>query len=244
MLKSSLTIPATLCLLLLATAAGSAKEAKEEGESYLGTTVVDVSHVIPPPPDGGSAQALAEIAELRQIVAARTPAELAEAIRDDKDESGDTFAAAIGPAFDLEKLPATKKMLEDITATEDTVSKGAKKFFRRPRPWIVIANWQTCSPHKDGPALNSYPSGHATLTYAMGVVLSSLVPEKSQSILAASARFAESRMVCGVHFRSDLAAGQALGTVLGIDLLNSPAFQTDYTAAADELVKAGLRQAK
>jgi acid phosphatase (class A) len=141
-------------------------------------------------------------------------------------------------------LPATKKMLQDITATEDTVSKGAKKFFHRPRPWIVIADWKTCSPHKDGPALNSYPSGHATLTYAMGVVLSSLVPDKSQAILAASSRFAESRMVCGVHFRIDLAAGQALGTVLGNDLLNSPAFQADYTAAADELIKAGIRQAK
>ncbi len=238
------TIPAALCLLLVATVATTAKEVKEEGTSYLGAAVVDVSRIVPPPPEAGSAQALAEIAELKQIVAARTSAELAEAVHDDTDESGDTFAPAVGPAFDLEKLPATKKMLQDITATEDTVSKGAKKFFHRPRPWIVIPDWKTCSPHKDGPALNSYPSGHATLTYAMGVVLSSLMPDKSQSILASSARFAESRMTCGVHFRSDLAAGQALGTVLGLDLLNSPAFQADYAAAADELVKAGLRQAK
>lgn len=243
-MKSVQTITVALCLLLAATVASTAKEAKDDGTSYLGTTVVDVSRIIPPPPAAGSAQALAEIAELKQIVAARTAAELAEAVHDDTDESGDTFADAIGPAFDLEKLPATKKMLQDITATEDTLSKGAKKFFHRPRPWIVIPDWKTCSPHKDGPALNSYPSGHATLTYAMGVVLSSLMPDKSQAILASSARFAESRMVCGVHFRSDLAAGQALGTVLGLDILNSPAFQADYTAAADELLKAGLRQAK
>ena len=50
-------------------------------------------------------------------------------------------------------------------------------------------------------------------------------------------------MNCGVHFRSDLAAGQALGTVIGTDLLNSPSFQADYNAAADELRSAGLRQA-
>ena len=67
------TIPAALCLLLVATVATTAKEVKEEGTSYLGAAVVDVSRIVPPPPEPGSAQAFAEIAELKQIVAARTP---------------------------------------------------------------------------------------------------------------------------------------------------------------------------
>jgi len=47
-------------------------------------------------------------------------------------------------------------------------------------------------------------------------------------------------MVCGVHFRSDLVAGQSLGTALALKLMETPAFETDYAAAKAELVQAGL----
>jgi acid phosphatase (class A) len=183
---------------------------------------------------------LAEIAELKDIAAHRTQAELQQAARDDKDESGQFFASAIGPSFDLAKLPATAAMLADIGATEDVVSKNAKTFFHRDRPWIAIADWQTCSEHKPGPAQNSYPSGHATTAYAMGIVLALLMPDKAQAILARSSAFAENRLVCGVHFRSDIAAGQAFGTAIALDLLQNADFRKEYDAAATELAAAHL----
>ena len=72
---------------------------------------VDASLFLPPPPAPGSAQALAEMAELEPIADARTPEAFAAAAHDAKDETGDMFADAIGPGFDFAKLPATKKML-------------------------------------------------------------------------------------------------------------------------------------
>jgi acid phosphatase (class A) len=210
------------------------------GTPLLSEDAIDASRLLPPPPAPGSPEALAEIAELKAIAASRTPAQIATAVRDAKDESGDTFADALGPSFDLAKLPATAKMLADIGATEDFVSKRAKKFFRRDRPWIVIPSWTTCTPPKPGPAQNSYPSGHATVAFAMGVVLASLMPEKSQAILESSREFAESRLVCGVHFRSDIVAGQAFGSVIAFDLMQNPAFRSEYDAAATELSAAHL----
>ncbi|HUO88579.1 MAG TPA: phosphatase PAP2 family protein [Rhizomicrobium sp.] len=211
------------------------------GTVQLSPDQVDASLLLPPPPAPGSPDALSEIAELKDIAAHRTAAEFEQAARDAGDESGAFFASAIGPGFDFAKLPATAQMLADIGATEDAVNKGAKEFFRRDRPWIVIADWQTCTPHKPGPAQNSYPSGHATVGYAMGVVLAALMPEKAQAILARAGTFAENRLVCGAHFRSDIVAGEVLGTVIAIDLLRSPDFRKEYDAAAAELAAAHLR---
>jgi acid phosphatase (class A) len=213
----------------------------KEGVARLAPADIDASLILAPPPAPGSPRAQAEIAELKDIAAHRSQAELEQAARDDKDETGQFFASAIGPGFDLAKLPATAAMLADIGATEDTVSKGAKKFFHRDRPWIVIPDWQTCAAHKPGPAQNSYPSGHATIAYAMGVVLAALMPDKAQAILTRSSDFAENRLVCGVHFRSDIVAGQALGTVIAVDLLHNAGFREEYNAAAAELAAAHLR---
>ena len=118
--------------------------------------------------------------------------------------------------------------------------RSAKDYFKRKRPWIVDASVKSCS--KEDAPLSSYPSGHATLGYSMGVVLSSLVPDKSQTILARAAEYAYSRLVCGMHFRADVEAGQVLGTLVGVALLHNAKFRDDYEAAAMELKMAGLTQ--
>ena len=193
----------------------------------------DASRLLPPPPAAGSAAAKAEVAELHAI-AASSSAELVEkARRDDGDEKPDLFNAALG--FDITALPAANKLLTEVAEEEEADSKSAKAYFHRDRPWIVDSSIRTCVAAKPGPAANSYPSGHTTLGYAMGLVLASLVPEKSQIILARASEFGEHRLVCGVHFRSDIVAGQEFGTVLALRLMQKPAFRADMEAARAEL---------
>jgi acid phosphatase (class A) len=74
----------------------------------------------------------------------------------------------------------------------------------------------------------------------MGVVLASLLPAKSQAILARASQYAEHRLVCGVHFRSDIAAGQQFGTVLALKLMDNPRFARQMKAARAELHAAHL----
>ena len=150
------------------------------------------------------------------------------------------FAPVLGPQFDLKKLPATAKLFGDLGVTEDEVSKVYKSYFKRPRPWIVDPHLKTCQAHKPGPALNSYPSGHATVAFLMGVVLASIIPDKAQAILERSEQFAENRLVCGMHFRSDIIAGQTFGTLLAVELMQSASFTPEYDAAAAELHAAHL----
>jgi acid phosphatase (class A) len=88
--------------------------------------------------------------------------------------------------------------------------------------------------------LRSYPSGHATLAFSVGVVLADLMPEKSQAILARAADYAYSREVCGDHYHSDVDASRALGTAVGIMLLESEAAKPQIEAARTELRAAHL----
>jgi len=194
---------------------------------------IDAARLLPPPPAAESRWAKSELAELHALASTSSPADIEAARRDDADEKPDLFNAALG--FDITALPATTKMLNDVLKEEDTDSKAAKAYFHRDRPWIVDASIKSCVPVKPGPAANSYPSGHASLAFSMGVVLAALIPEKAQAILARAKEFGERRLVCGVHFPSDIVAGQQFGTVLAVRLMEKPAFKAEMDAARAEL---------
>jgi membrane-associated phospholipid phosphatase len=201
--------------------------------ALLEPSQVDASRLLPPPPAIGSVEEKAEFEELRAIAARSTPEMRAIAKHDAEDETPDIFNAAIG--FDIAATPATFKLLKMVVDEEDGDTKGAKAFFHRQRPYAVDPALKTCTPVKPGKAANSYPSGHASLAFSMGVVLASLMPEKSQPILARAAEYAERRLICGVHFRSDIVAGQQFGTVLALRLMQNPQFQAQMNLARAEL---------
>jgi acid phosphatase (class A) len=202
---------------------------------------VEPSHLLPPPPPAGSARAKAELDEVKAIMASSTPERVAAARRDDGDEKPDLFQSVLGPDLDLTKLPATTKVLDEVAAEEDPGSKPAKDFFHRDRPWVVDPSLTPCVTPKPTQAHASYPSGHATRSYSMGIILASLVPDKAQAVMARSAEFAENRLVCGMHFRSDIVAGQELGTVIALSLMQNAVFQADFDAARAELARARMK---
>jgi acid phosphatase (class A) len=200
----------------------------------------DPAHFLPPAPAAGSPAAAAELAELKRIMAGATPERRAQAASDNDSENGTIFASVLGANWDLSKLPATAKVIGEVTGSEGPFSDIAKQEFHRDRPWIVDASIQTCAPHKPSQDHASYPSGHATVGYGMGVVLANLMPNHAQAILARSQQFAENRLVCGFHFRSDIVAGQQFGTIMAIRLMQNAQFAADMDAARAELKVAHL----
>jgi acid phosphatase (class A) len=210
------------------------------GLSARGQGLPDAQLILPPPPAAGSPGALAELEELKRYQAASTPETLAAAAYDDKHEDGTIFAVVLGPDFDLTKMPATVAMLAIVGKAESAATNGPKTFFHRDRPWIVDPDIKTCTPHKAGPATNSYPSGHATVGFAMAEVLAAMMPDKAQGLLARASVFADNRLVCGYHFRSDIVAGQEFGTMLAQSLMQDHAFQVQMAAARTELHAAKL----
>ena len=199
----------------------------------LEPAAVDASRFVPPPPADGSADTKAEFAELKAIAARSSPEELAAAAHDAKDEKPDLFNSTVG--FDISTLPETNKLLMMVVEEEGADVKAAKKYFHRVRPYSADPTIKTCEPVKPGKAANSYPSGHASLAFSTGVVLAALLPAKSQAILARASEYAEHRLVCGVHFRSDIVAGQQYGTIIALKLMDNRAFQAQMAKAKAEL---------
>jgi acid phosphatase (class A) len=201
----------------------------------LSSSEVDAGRYLPPPPPAGSAVEKRELKELHAIAARSSKALKAIATHDAKDESPDIFNDAIG--FDATAKPQTAKLLQMVMEEEDGDSKAAKAFFHRLRPYAVDPSVRACEPVKPGKvkAANSYPSGHSSLAFSMGVVLASLIPQKSQAILARANEYAEHRLVCGVHYRSDIVAGQQFGTVLALKLMQNPVFRAQMELARGEL---------
>jgi len=61
------------------------------------------------------------------------------------------------------------------------------------------------------PAHPSYPAAHGCISGAQGATLAALFPPDPQAFTDMANQAAESRIMAGIHFRSDIEAGLSLG---------------------------------
>jgi len=73
------------------------------------------------------------------------------------------------------------------------------------------------------PPFPSYPSNAAVLYMAPAVVLGHLFPREAERYLGWTAEFGESRVWAGIHFRSDVEAGWAMGRRIGAAVIERAA---------------------
>ncbi len=230
---------AAIALSVLAGGAGAASIAPRSLD-ILTPEQIDPSRILPPPPALDSGIQAAEMAELHRIQAERSQARLNQAAWDDQHQDWRLFVQQLGPKFDMAALPATAKVMRAVSHDMGIVSVRAKDYFKRPRPWVTDLSLKGCPISADTDPWSSYHSGHTLYAFSAGVVLAGLMPDRAQTILERAQDFGYSRMVCGVHYRSDVAAGEAIGTIIGHDMLNSPKMQADLAAARAELKAAGF----
>ena len=209
---------------------------------------INPGRLLPPPPPDGSELQIVDLEDWRRVVEDRTPERYKQAKWDNEHEDISAFAAVIGPKFDLTKLPATAKLIAKIDNDQHVAASDAKVYFHRRFPVAsspLLGDYRlySCDDDVKKPAdrpLRSYPSGHATMGYTFAAVLASLIPNKSQEILARATDYAYSRRVCGDHYRSDTEASHALGSALGMMFLESPKLKPEIDAAKAELREAGI----
>jgi acid phosphatase (class A) len=239
--------PFTLAGLAVAVLAGApalsqpapAPAAKAPATSkFLQPADLDPALILPPPPKDDDPAAAEGRAELHRIAATRTTERLEQAKHDDEVEDVRSIADVLGPAFNLARFPATAQLFADLRVEDSLAAKRAKSFFKRERPFLNDRALDVCDDGHD--QKNSYPSGHATMGFASAAVLANLMPGNAQVILARASDYAESRLYCGVHYRSDLVAGQVLANVLVLKLMEKPAFREELEAARAELTAAHI----
>jgi len=185
------------------------------------------------PPAPGSADARRELDELLEMQRTRSPAEVAAAQADRKKDVARFYAAlGLDPAH-ARALSRLQRFTDTAEADIGPYVRAVKDKYRRLRPYEIEPRLKPCIGDVAGDL--SYPSGHATYGYLMGYLLSELVPERRDILMDRAAEFARQRLVCGVHFRSDIEAGQRGARFLFDEMHASPGFLRDAAAARVEL---------
>ncbi|MFF5182696.1 phosphatase PAP2 family protein [Streptomyces sp. NPDC000345] len=111
-------------------------------------------------------------------------------------------AGLVGAAVDGPRRGAWLRATA-LTAGAHLASMGVKRVVRRPRPAHVEPLVRTLGRH-------SFPSSHATSAAAAAVAFGAL---GAHAVPPLAAAMCLSRLVVGVHYPSDVAAGAALGAL-------------------------------
>jgi acid phosphatase (class A) len=199
---------------------------------YIDPAVLDLPALIPDPPAVGSAENDAQLAELHRIERTRTPAQIAAAKSDEVNESLFLYSTVLGPSFTPAAFPLTAALGAHVLNEQSVAGGELKKLFARPRPYQTDKTLHPVCAVTDAPT--SYPSGHALTGYLEGLTLAEIIPEKRTQILARADDFAHNRLVCGVHYPSDLEASRRVAYVVFGYMLATPKFQHDLAAARAE----------
>jgi acid phosphatase (class A) len=218
--KLALTFSALAAGFLLLQGLGTAG-AQEMLKPFLENRV-PIEKVIPASPKLGSNLDLRDKRVIERTIRERT-ATMCEKARADAELSPFTaYASVLGTGFNAETYPKLANLLTRVGGDTWVAVRDAKAIWNRPRPAAANPALATCAPlPKDG----SYPSGHALYSRVTGSILANLVPSKAKAIRARSHDYAYQRVIAGVHYPSDVEAGERGGDAVFAALMGDPRFK-------------------
>lgn len=231
---------ALAAVAILATGGAAVSQQPPRPAGYLALALNGAGLVGAPPAEDSATQA-AERANFEATRALQGGERWAQATLDNEltpDALFHGFGCAAGLSLSVEKTPATARLLARVGTDIGRASGASKGAYNRPRP-PVGNDRPICIPRD--PALmanSSWPSGHAMLGWTYALLLAELVPTNAEAILKRGHDYGDSRVVCGVHFPSDVQAGRTVAAALVARLHAEPAFAADLAAAKAELAGA------
>jgi membrane-associated phospholipid phosphatase len=205
-------------------------EAPTSQPATLAPDSFDLETLLGNPPPDDSVEHRVEIDELLMLQNDRTPTDIARCVAED-DATVFSFADVLGPTFDEKNLPITTQLIGHANKVTKAILSAAKNKYHRPRPPV------------DNPQINpclkldntfSYPSGHAVRGIVWATLLSEIFPSKKDALMARGRQIGEDRLLAGMHYPSDIVAGQKLGAEIARRLLADPTFADRLAAARQE----------
>jgi len=177
------------------------------------------------PPTPGSREEAADLAVLLWLQRFRTP-EMVAATWLMLDRHVSTFSSAVGAELGG-STPALKAGLESFMAPVSAAYGGIKRQQARVRPYLAHPELRPCLPPE---GTGSFPSGHAVWFRATAELLADLLPERRERLELVGRQGGANRVLCGVHYPSDVEAGQRFGAAAARQIIASPqwrAFRED-----------------
>lgn len=239
MIRALLISAAVLAIAAAAQAQSPATpQPTPRADGYLKAADLDGAKILGPPPAPGTPQDKADRATYEETRALAGTARWQTAIQDNDLWQGGAmkrYACAIGVDLSEKHTPATYRMLHKLELDVRTFGTPPKNFYNRTRP--AIGNDKpVCVPREDWMRTNaSYPSGHSMNAWSWALILTEARPDKATELLKLGREGGDSRVICGVHYPSDIEAGRSLGAGLVARLHADPVFMADLAVVKQEL---------
>jgi membrane-associated phospholipid phosphatase len=199
-------------LLAGCTAVPTAPQVEPEAGSWQTWVVADVSTLRPvAPPDAAATQA--ELKGVQAMVAGRDEADLQEIAYWDAGSPSYRWIEIAFAQNRAKPAPAPRVMrmlsLMNVAIYDAMVAAWDAKYeYDRPRPAALAPGLRVAAQHTNSP---SYPSEHAVAAGAASTILAYAYPDMAQQFHDKAQAAAESRVLAGANYPSDVQAGLELG---------------------------------
>lgn len=156
------------------------------------------------------------------------------------------FNCALGVRLEAEAQPQLTRLMQRLFQDTDAAAETVKARAFRARPVGDDPTRLACQRLSDaGRRSASYPSGSSTVAVVYGETFAALDPERATEIRRMAEAIGQSRLVCAMHYPSDVAAGEDLGRAVFAAASARSEFAVDLAAARLELdaARAGAARA-
>jgi acid phosphatase (class A) len=218
-------------------------QASAETQGYLPAAgLPDSIALLPAPPENGTPGAGGDLAASRAGLAERGTPRWQRAASDADlsfPHAPEAFTCAVGVPITVAVAPHLVALMRRTLIDAAASTAAAKNRYQRARPFMVNGE-PLCTPDEEARlrTSGSYPSGHAAVGWTWALILTELAPDRADAILQRGRAFGESRVICNVHWQSDVAEGQLVGAAVVARLHGDAAFRTDLAASRTELLHA------
>jgi acid phosphatase (class A) len=216
---------------------------------YLPTSALPNSvTLLPPPPEAGSVAFALDEEIAKKSFELRGTARWTLA-KQDADltfpQAAGIFSCALNAPITEQETPHLYLLLRRTLSDAAHATHAAKEHYKRVRPF-VINKQPICTPdeEKEMAESGSYPSGHAAIGWAWALILTEISPGQTDAILARGRAYGESRVICNVHWQSDVIESVFVGAGTVARLHADEAFLADLEAAKAELTAVRLKGLK
>ncbi|MES0881571.1 acid phosphatase [Roseibium sp. SCP14] len=242
-----MTVKSALAIVMFAifsTTPAGAKDTSGWGhhwpDGYLEkSSLPDSLSLLPPSPTWGTPRQLMDEALNAEALELEGTARFHLATKDadlNFPNAADNFSCALGIEISVEKTPVLYDLMRKTMTDAGHSTKTAKEKYQRKRPFQVNGK-TTCTPDDETFLSHngSYPSGHATIGWTWALILAQISPDRSDAVLKRGMSFGNSRVICNVHWQSDVVEGRVLGAAVVAKLHGVAEFRSDLETAKTEV---------
>jgi acid phosphatase (class A) len=216
---------------------GSAQALALSQMPYLSASDADFANLLPPPPADGSTLDRRDLQGVLDLQKTVTPARM-EKIQADVEQTVYRVAGEVlGPTFTKERFPLAGEFFTKVNQASAAGVRDIKQKYKKQRPFQASKEVKVPENIERASQGPTYPSGHSTFGAQVALLLSMMVPEKTNELHSRGREYGEQRVASGVAYLSDFETAQIGATLMIALMMQKPEIREDFQAVKTEVRK-------